>query len=78
MNQNHQEIAEIIAEVVPGWKIDATDAGRPLYELGMDSLDFASVLMALEDRFGFNFGEDELNKVRSFADICRFVDEKRA
>jgi acyl carrier protein len=78
MSELRDEILRIIAEVTPGSQIDGADDERSLYDAGLDSLDFSSVLMAIEDKYGFSFAEDDLDKVRSVADICRFVEKKRA
>ena len=56
--------------------IDLSDENSPLLEVGMDSLDYASVLMALEDKYDFEVQEDDMESMRSINDIATYLNEK--
>lgn len=78
MAQLRDEIVAIILDVAGGRISEIADDEASLYDLGLDSLDVSSALMAIEDKYGFMFEEEDLDKVGSVADICSFVETKRA
>lgn len=46
-----EQIVELINTVCNAAKPDLTDLDKPLLESGLDSLDYVSVLMAIEDKY---------------------------
>lgn len=47
-------------------------------EMGLDSLDVVSFVMALEDRLGLEIPEGDLNGVETFGDASRLILRKQA
>jgi acyl carrier protein len=74
MATTRDEIVAVITEICRPETPDLRDDRRPLLECGLDSLDFASVLMALEDRYKISIGEDELDHLRTLRQIVDHVE----
>ena len=72
-----EEIKAVINEVCDRKKLDLSDESSPLLEAGMDSLDYATVLMVLEDKFHFELQDDEMEFIRSIDDIANFLNTKK-
>lgn len=67
-------IVEIISETLPGIEIDlATDVDRAFRELGVDSLDKMSLLLAIQDKWNLEFTETEISELNTINDILRRV-----
>jgi acyl carrier protein len=45
-------------------------------DLKADSLDMVELVMAMEDRFGFEIPEDEVDKIRTVGDAVRYIGER--
>jgi acyl carrier protein len=43
---------------------------------GLDSLDYASVLMAIEDRYRLTIVEDDIENLASLQDIVTFIEAR--
>lgn len=70
MNKNIETVLRFIDESVPGLQIDvARDGDKPLLELGIDSLDRMSILLAVQEEWDLEFSEEELSKILSINDI---------
>ena len=54
-------------------KPEDLDPGRPLDELGIDSLSVLQVMFEIEDKFGIKF-PDERVPIRTMQDIADIVD----
>ena len=77
MTELQQEIVAVINSVIRPEVFDTSDDARPLMELGLDSLDYATVLMALEDKYGVSIGEDDLEKLGSLREITDYLAPRR-
>jgi acyl carrier protein len=71
-------LVEIITDVCRPDPVDLSDHGRPLFECGLDSVDFASVLMAVEDRFKVSVGDQDLERLGSIDGMTAFVEERQS
>lgn len=62
-------ITEAIAEHVPG---DHDPDSDILQDIGLDSLDYASVVVTVEDRLGASLREDEIDwsRVKTIRDLA--------
>jgi acyl carrier protein len=70
-------LVEIINEVCrPDPSRDLSNHARPLFDSGLDSMDFASILMEIEDRFKVSISEDDLERVGSIDGITAFIEER--
>ncbi len=57
-------------------KEDAIADAATFKELGLDSLDVVSFVMALEDRLGLEIPERELEGVRTYGDALALLERK--
>ncbi len=70
-----EDVIEVIRETCDASTLNLEDGDQSLLEQGLDSLDFASVLMAIEDRFDIEIpSQDELDELGSINKISAFVD----
>ena len=46
-----------------------------LEDLGADSIDLAELVMTLEDEFDMEISDEELENIRTVADIVKFIEE---
>ncbi len=46
-----------------------------LEDLGADSIDLADLVMTLEDEFDMEISDEELESIRTVADIVKFIEE---
>ena len=70
------EIVEIITRTSKPQVPDFSDDDKPLLQVGLDSLDYASVLMAIEDRYRLEIVEDDMEDLASLNDIVTFVETR--
>lgn len=67
------KIAELIRDVAPSVRIDRADYEQPLKDLGLDSLDHASILLQVEEHFGIKIPDEAAESLTSVGAIARFV-----
>ncbi len=68
-----EKIREIIAEQLG---IDAetiTMESSFVDDLGADSLDIVSLIMAMEEEFGIEFAEEDTDKIRTVGDAVNYI-----
>lgn len=69
------KIREIIAEQLG---IDAdtiTMESSFVDDLGADSLDIVSLIMAMEEEFGIEFAEDDADKIKTVGDAVNYISD---
>ena len=47
-------------------------------ELGVDSMDLATVVLVLQDEYGITIDEDDYPKLRNVRMIAEYIEQKRA
>ena len=77
MAEMREVLVEIITDVCRPDPVDLSDHGRPLFDCGLDSVDFASVLMAVEDRFKVSVSELDLERLGSIDGMVTFLKEQQ-
>ena len=70
-------IVEIINDVCHPEKPNLSDPSGPLVGRDLDSLDFASLLMAVEDEYGITIDEDSIEHVGTLDRLVEFVEKSR-
>jgi acyl carrier protein len=70
-------IAAIVRDVSPSIRIEAGRYGNSLFDLGLDSLDFATILLQVEEKFGVKIPDDIAATMLSISDIAAFVAAQR-
>ena len=72
-----ERLKEIVAEQL---EIDAetiTAETRLNEDLNADSLDVVEMLMALEDEFGVDIPDEEIEKMKTIGDVVNFIEENK-
>lgn len=77
MNSLSEELIELIASealvdretLIPGAKLDS---------LGIDSVDFVSIMFAVEERYSVTIEDDEISKSATLADMLSLFEKKIA
>jgi acyl carrier protein len=77
MTDTREKIVGVIREVTRPEKPDLSDHGKPLLSGTLDSLDYASVLMALEDEFGVALADEDTEKLGSIDQLVAFIETKK-
>ena len=73
-----EKVKELIAE-----QLDVEDKDSIAMEssitddLGADSLDVVDLVMALEDEFGVEIPEDQVENIKTVGDIVKYIEEKQ-
>ena len=75
------EVRDVLLEIItsvcrPDPSLDLSNHARPLFDCGLDSIDFASVLMEVEDRFKVPIREEDLERVDSIDSMTAFLEER--
>jgi acyl carrier protein len=70
------EIVEIIKQASKPRIPDLTDETIPLLRLGVDSLDYATAIMEIEEKYKVEIGEKEMERLRSLKDIVEFIETR--
>jgi acyl carrier protein len=73
MPEIREKIIGLIEEVVPTLTLVPEDDTRSLFEFGLDSLDHATVLLQLEEEFGFRVPDEETENLTTVKAIADFV-----
>ena len=76
MSDLHDEVVALIKELCYPDTPDLTDQDRPLLDAGLDSLDFASMLMAVEDRYGVKIEDKDIPRLRTIRDLVGFLERR--
>lgn len=45
-------------------------------DMGIDSLDYVDILVIVDREFGFKIKPEEMSDVKSFFDLCNYVESK--
>ena len=70
-----EKIREIICEQLELEEDVVTMDAVLLEDLGADSIDLADLVMTLEDEFDLEISDEELENIRTVADIVKFIEE---
>lgn len=75
MTDVRARVVATIQDITKPERPDLSDHARPLLAGTLDSLDFASVLMALEDEFGVSLAEEDAEQLGSIDQIVAFIEK---
>ena len=68
-------IKDIIVEQL-GVNADQINPGAKFIEdLGADSLDIVELIMALEEEFGTEIPDEEAEKLQTFGDVAKYIED---
>lgn len=78
MTDVRAKVIATIFDITRPEKPDLADHDVPLLAGALDSLDFASTLMALEDEFGFALADEDTEQLGTINKLVAFIEAKRA
>jgi acyl carrier protein len=78
MTDLRAKIIATILDMTKPEKPDLSDHAKPLLAGALDSLDYASVLMALEDEFGVALAEEDTEQLGSVDQLVAFIERAKA
>ena len=71
-------VIEEVLDVVPTLELTPEKSGEDLFQLGLDSLDHATILLALEERLDCKFPDNDVDMLTSVDAIVQYVESQRA
>jgi acyl carrier protein len=77
MSDIREKVVLTIYSVVKPDRPDLSDHAKPLLAGALDSLDYASFLMAIEDEFGVILAAADTEKLGSIDQIVSFIETTR-
>lgn len=70
-----EELAQLVEENLD-INVDDVDFDVEISELNIDSIDMLDFIMAVEDKYGIEFSDDELDSIKKFDDIVELIESK--
>lgn len=71
-----EKVKEIIIEQLDITEEECVPDAAFIDDLGADSLDIVELIMAMEDHFGLEISDDDLEKIRTVGDITGYIKER--
>ena len=78
MNSKSADVARVVETTCPNLQLSAAAYFTPLKDLGVDSLDIASIFLAIRENFGVLVPDDEIDALDTIERIALYVDEHQA
>lgn len=73
-----EKVRDLIADQLDVADRDSITEGSSITDdLGADSLDVVDLVMALEDEFGIEIPEDEVENIKTVGDIIKYIEDKQ-
>jgi acyl carrier protein len=71
-----ERVVEIIIEHLDVTKEECVPEASFIDDLGADSLDLVELIMEMEENFGLQISDEELEKIRTIQDVIDFLRSK--
>jgi acyl carrier protein len=71
-----EKIIDIIVEQLEVTREECIPEADFIDDLGADSLDLVELIMEMEENFGIQIADDELEKIRTIKDVIDFLHSK--
>jgi acyl carrier protein len=71
-----ERVIEIIMEQLDVTKEECVPEASFIDDLGADSLDLVELIMEMEENFGIQIADEELEKIRTVKDVIDFLKSK--
>lgn len=68
-----EKITEILAEQLAADQDTMTNDTKIAEDLGADSLDLVDLLMSIEDEFGVEIPDEEVENIHTIGDVCNYI-----
>ena len=73
-----EKVKDLIADQLDVADKDSITEGSSITDdLGADSLDVVDLVKALEDEFGIEIPEDEVENIKTVGDIIKYIEDKQ-
>ena len=72
-----EKVIEIIVEQLDVTREECVPEASFIEDLGADSLDLVELIMAMEENFGVEISDEELQKIRTIQDAINFIKKKK-
>ena len=72
-----EKVIEIIVEQLDVTREDCVPEASFIEDLVADSLDLVELIMAMEENFGVEIADEELQKIRTIQDAINFIKKKK-
>ena len=69
------KVKDLISEQLDVKADDITEDSNIQDDLGADSLDVVDLVMAIEDEFGVEIPEDQVENIKTVGDIVKFIED---
>ena len=76
MNEIRSKITSILAEKLALDGSDLADSQKFYDDLGVDSLDFFEVIVAIEKSFNISIADDEVERLNTVGSLVAYVEKK--
>lgn len=77
MTTVEKEVIDIIVEQLGVDAADVTLEKSFVEDLNADSLDLTELIMTFEEKFGFEISEEDAEKLKTVADVVKYIEEKK-
>jgi acyl carrier protein len=72
-----EKVIELIVEQLDVTREECVPEASFIEDLGADSLDLVELIMAMEENFGVEIADEELQKIRTIQDAINFIKKKK-
>ncbi|OPY09677.1 MAG: Acyl carrier protein [Syntrophaceae bacterium PtaB.Bin038] len=72
-----EKVIEIIVEQLDVTREECVPEASFIEDLGADSLDLVELIMAMEENFGIEISDEELQKIRTIQDAVNYIKRKK-
>ncbi len=72
-----EKVIEIIVEQLDVTREECVPEAAFIEDLGADSLDLVELIMAMEENFGIEISDEELQKIRTIQDAINYIKKKK-
>lgn len=71
-----EKVIEIIMEQLDVTREECVPEASFIDDLGADSLDLVELIMEMEENFGIQIADEELEKIRTIQDVLNYLESK--
>lgn len=75
-NMIFDEVVDILVDQLDVEKDKITMESSIIENLGADSLDVVDLVMSLEEEFGIEIPDDQIENMKTVGDIVKYIEEK--
>lgn len=69
-----EKIKDIMEEELGKDRNEVTLESDIIKDLGLDSLDIVTLIMAVEDEYGFTVDDDEIVNLKTVGDVVKYIE----